>query len=116
MGCKYNANYIKPSFNVKEFIFFSGNIIITIILSVVIISINIYFVIYLTITNLTYSLALIIGVIIYSTIYLLMCAYLALHLTISMLDDCSVLCRNPVSIYFTFIHFIYNHIMVINNF
>lgn len=78
---------------------FSGNIVITIILSVVIISINIYFVIYLTIRNLTYNLPLIIGVIVYGTIYLLMCAYLTLHLAISMLNDCSVLCRNPVSIH-----------------
>lgn len=77
----------------------SGNIVITIILSVVIISINIYFVIYLTIRNLTYNLPLIIGVIVYGTIYLLMCAYLTLHLAISMLNDCSVLCRNPVSIH-----------------
>jgi len=77
----------------------SGNIVITIILSAVIISINIYFVIYLTIRNLTYNLPLIIGVIVYGTIYLLMCAYLTLHLAISMLNDCSVLCRNPVSIH-----------------
>jgi len=73
---------------------------ITIVLSVVIICINIYFVIYLTITNFTYNLVLIIGVVVYGTIYLLMCAYLALHLAISMLNDCSILCRHPVSIYF----------------
>lgn len=77
---------------------FSGNIMVTIILSAVIISINIYFVIYHTITNLTYNLTLIIGVLAYSTIYLLMCAYLTLHLVISMLDDCSALRRHRVSI------------------
>lgn len=77
-----------------------GNILITIILSAIIISINIYFVIYHTITNFTYNLALIIGVMVYSTIYLLMCAYLTVHLVISMLDDCSVLRRNPFVIRF----------------
>ncbi|XP_015372224.1 PREDICTED: protein Malvolio [Diuraphis noxia] len=77
-----------------------GNILITIILSAIIISINIYFVIHHTITNFTYNLTLLIGVLTYSTIYLLMCAYLTLHLVISMLDDCSVLRRNPFVIRF----------------
>lgn len=54
-------------------------------------------------TNLTNSLLLTIGVITYSAIYLLICGYLALHLVISMLDDCHVLRRNPVRIY-TYIH------------
>lgn len=77
-----------------------GNILITITLSVVIISINIYFVIYQTITNFNYNLTLLIGVIVYSSIYLLMCIYLALHLVVSMLDDCSALRRNVFVIKF----------------
>lgn len=95
-------------------IIFSGNILITITLSVVIISINIYFVIYQTITNFNYNLALLIGVIVYSTIYLLMCIYLTLHLVISMLDDCSVLRRNAVSIYF-YIPIILYYILINNH-
>ncbi|CAH1732116.1 unnamed protein product [Aphis gossypii] len=77
-----------------------ANTLITIILSAIIISINIYFVIHHTITNFTYNLTLIIGVIGYSTIYLLMCAYLTLHLIISMLDDGSMLRKNPFIIRF----------------
>ncbi|VVC31674.1 Hypothetical protein CINCED_3A015637 [Cinara cedri] len=71
------------------------NIIITIILSIVIISINIYFVIYNTINYFTHSWILMLGIIAYGFIYILMCAYLSLHLFISMLDDCSPLRRNP---------------------
>ncbi|XP_029341281.1 protein Malvolio-like [Acyrthosiphon pisum] len=77
-----------------------GNVLITIILSAIIISINLYFVIHHTITNFTYNLTLLIGVITYSTIYLFMCAYLTLHLVISMLDDSSVLRKNPFVIRF----------------
>lgn len=102
MGCKYNENYTYLHVNhhsiLKTIFFSSGYIVITTILSAVIISINIYFVVNLTITNLTYNLVLIIGVIIYGTIYLLMCAYLILHLAISMLGNSSTLLRNPVSI------------------
>ncbi|XP_025411279.1 protein Malvolio isoform X2 [Sipha flava] len=76
-----------------------GNIITTIVLSVVIISINVFFVIYQTINNLTSNWYLI-GVIAYSTIYLLMCAYLTLHLVISMLSDSSRLRSNPFVIKF----------------
>lgn len=77
-----------------------GNILITITLSIVIISINIYFVIYQTITNLTYNWTLFIVVIVYSVIYLLMCAYLSLHLIISMLGDSSNLHKNAFVIKF----------------
>lgn len=99
-------SYTKVILNLNCLFIFRGNILITIILSAIIISINIYFVIHHTITNFTYSLTLLIGVITYSTIYLLMCGYLTLHLVISMLDDCSVLHRNPVSIIIlVFIHF-----------
>lgn len=42
-----------------------------------------------------------IGVFTYSTIYLLMCGYLTLHLAISILDNSSMLRRNPVCIFCT---------------
>lgn len=81
-------------------IYFSGNILVTIVMSAIIISINVYFVIDLALKKSAHNIALMIAVFSYSTIYLLMCAYLILHLAISILDNNSVLRRNPVSIFF----------------
>lgn len=66
-------------------------------MSAIIISINVYFVIDLALTKSAQNIALTIGVFSYSALYLLMCAYLILHLAISILDNNSVLRRNPVS-------------------
>lgn len=63
-----------------------------------IITINIYFVIDHTMSKVTSNFILKSGVIMYSTIYLLMCSYLALHLVVSMVDDSHALRKNPVSI------------------
>ncbi|XP_050437469.1 protein Malvolio [Adelges cooleyi] len=72
------------------------NKVVTLLLSITIISINIYFVMYLSIQNLSFNIYLMTGVYLYSAIYLLMCGYLALHLTVSMMGDCSVWHRNKL--------------------
>ncbi|XP_050536898.1 protein Malvolio isoform X2 [Daktulosphaira vitifoliae] len=67
---------------------------LTLLLCVTIIFINIYFVITWTMKNLSSNILLIIAIYLYGAIYLFMCCYLAIHLAISMMNDCSVWHRN----------------------
>lgn len=64
-------------------LFFSVIKIVSILLSLVIIAINIYFV-YNTVDELELSAGLIAAVIVYGVLYLLFCVYLGIHLAVSM--------------------------------
>lgn len=65
------------------YLFYSIIKIISILLSVIVIAINIFFV-YNTVDELELGQGLIAVVIVYGVLYLLFCVYLAIHLAVSM--------------------------------
>lgn len=72
-----------PSIYHGFFVVFRGNKIVATLLSIVVISINTYFVIN-TVNEAEFTVGPLIAVGIFGVLYLLFCIYLAIHMTVSM--------------------------------